>query len=74
MPGWPPGWELAYQVRAPRVQARLSRSAIVDEAGSWAWPSQMPGGVPMPGFTHGSPRLIALLTAWSGSPAGHAEV
>jgi hypothetical protein len=43
-------------------------------AGSCSWPSQIPAGVPMPGLTHGRPRAIALLTAWSGSPAGQVLV
>src|SRR5436190_23865776 len=73
-PGSPPGWELTYQVRPPLLVARLSRSVMVMDPESCSWPTQIPAGDPIPAETHGSPRAIALLTAWSGSPAGHVEV
>src|SRR2546423_7109393 len=73
-PGIPPGWELTYHVNLPLVQIRLSRPVMVCEPESGACPNHAPDGVPIPGLIQGSPRLIALFTAWSGSPDGQVDV
>src|SRR6266487_6975005 len=73
-PGVPPGWLLTYQVRPPRVQIRLSSPLTVWAPVSTACPYQAPAGLPTPGLTQGRPRLIAALTASSGSECGQVLV